>query len=392
MSMNHLLRNLSQKISLLTCSFHASTSAADHCLARALEVAVIGAPNVGKSLLTNQLVRAAVSSVSSKMDTTTQNVEAVITENNVQLVVCDSPGTIGLQHVKATMGRSQDDSILTGPETALQRAEHVLVVQDATAPGDYIHHRVMHLLHRHSHIPSSLVINKVDLVSQRSDLLELTRILTNGRVGGVPIKTDVKVIGRLGAASSALPLHDDAIMSQDEIWQEQFRKLIAKPTHKVSFAETKRLFINIRGWSNFDAVFFVSSLTGEGIEPLREHLKKLSFDRNWRMDEMAVTSRNPQQICVDSVRAALLDTTPSNVAYQLKPKITEWKVDGEVLQILVEISCNKERIGRLLIGKGGRRITEIGKRVNDHMHSLFARQLFVRIVVKHNGKVVEFLN
>ncbi|VDK65662.1 unnamed protein product [Cylicostephanus goldi] len=79
------------------------------------------------------------------------------------------------------MGRSQDDIILPGPETALQRAEHILVVQDATAPGDYIHHRVMHLLHRHSHIPSSLVINKVDLVSQRSDLLELTRILTNGR-------------------------------------------------------------------------------------------------------------------------------------------------------------------------------------------------------------------
>ncbi|CAJ0605470.1 unnamed protein product [Cylicocyclus nassatus] len=388
-----LLRSLSQKINLLTCSFHASTSAADHCLARALKVAVIGAPNVGKSLLTNQLVRAAVSSVSSKMDTTTQNVEAVITEDNVQLVVCDSPGTIGLRHAKATMGRSQDDIILTGPEIALQRAEHVLVVQDATAPGDYIHHRVLHLLHRHSHIPSSLVmINKVDLVSQRSDLLELTRILTNGRVGGVPIKTDKKVIGRLGVASSALPLHDDAVTSQDEAWQEQFRKLIAKPTHKVSFAETKRLFINVRGWSNFDAVFFVSSLTGEGIEPLREHLKRLSFDRNWRMDEMAVTSRNPQQICVDSVRAALLDTTPSNVAYQLKPKISEWKVDGEVLQIVVEINCNKERVGRLLIGKGGRRIAEIGKRVNDHMHSLFARQLFVRIIVKHNGKVVEFLN
>ncbi|VDK56692.1 unnamed protein product [Cylicostephanus goldi] len=220
-------------------------------------------------------------------------------------------------------------------------------------------------------------------------------------------------IGRLGVASGALPLHDDAVTSQDEAWQEQFRKLLAKPTHKVSFAETKRLFINVRGWSNFDAVFFgecisgfsfhwffflhaeqflVSSLTGEGIEPLREHLKKLSFERNWRMDEMAVTSRNPQQICVDSVRAALLDTTPSNVAYQLKPKISEWKVEGEVLQIVVEINCDKERIGRLLIGKGGRRIAEIGKRVNDHMHSLFARQLFVRIIIKHNGKVVEFLN
>ncbi|KHJ92200.1 hypothetical protein OESDEN_07916 [Oesophagostomum dentatum] len=225
-----LVRRLAQKLSDLTTAIHASSKYADSSLARALEVAVIGAPNVGKSLLTNQLVRAAVSSVSSKMDTTTQNIEAVLTEDNVQLVVCDSPGTIGLRHAKETMGRSQDDIILTGPELALQRAEHVLVVQ------------------------------------------------------------------------------------------------------------------------------------------------------------------NPQQICIDSVRAALLDTTPSNVAYKLKPKISEWKEEGEVLQIVVEINCDKERIGRLLVGKGGRRIAEIGKHVNDHMHSLFARQLFVRILVKCNGKIVDLLS
>ncbi|VDM82173.1 unnamed protein product [Strongylus vulgaris] len=68
----NLIRHLSQRINHLTGSFHASSKVADSSLARALEVAVIGAPNVGKSLLTNQLVRAAVSSVSSKMDTTTQ--------------------------------------------------------------------------------------------------------------------------------------------------------------------------------------------------------------------------------------------------------------------------------------------------------------------------------
>ncbi|CAJ0595522.1 unnamed protein product [Cylicocyclus nassatus] len=133
-------------------------------------------------------------------------------------------------------------------------------------------------------------------------------------------------------------------------------------------------------------------LDNETAHERNEHLKKLSFDRNWRIGGMAVPSRNPQQICVVSFLATLLDTTPSNVAYQLKPKISEWKVDGEVLQIAVEINCNKERIGRLLIGKGDRRITEIGKRVNDHMHSLYARQLFVRIIVKHNGKVVKFLD
>lgn len=49
---------------------------------RLLQVAIIGAPNVGKSLLSNQLVRAAVSAVSSKMDTTTKvNTNCEIAEN-----------------------------------------------------------------------------------------------------------------------------------------------------------------------------------------------------------------------------------------------------------------------------------------------------------------------
>ncbi|CAJ0944427.1 unnamed protein product, partial [Mesorhabditis belari] len=54
---------------------------------RTLDVAVIGTPNVGKSLLTNQIVRATVSAVSSKMDTTTKNNEAIVTDDDVQMCV-----------------------------------------------------------------------------------------------------------------------------------------------------------------------------------------------------------------------------------------------------------------------------------------------------------------
>lgn len=87
----------------------------------------------------------------------------------------DSPGTVGLKHATSTMNRSKDDRILSDPEKALSKAEHILVVQvclrrnsifhyyikDVTQTGDYIHHRVLHLLHRHNHLPSSLILNKV---------------------------------------------------------------------------------------------------------------------------------------------------------------------------------------------------------------------------------------
>ncbi|VDK37535.1 unnamed protein product, partial [Anisakis simplex] len=81
-----------------------------------------------------------------------------------------------------------------------------------------------------------------------------------------------------------------------------------KPTHKCGWSETKSLFADIRGWSKFDAVFFVSSLTGEGIDSLREHLFRIGENKAHRFDENTITTKKPQAICEDAIRAELLDS------------------------------------------------------------------------------------
>lgn len=358
---------------------------------RCLQVAVIGPPNTGKSLLTNQLVRAQVSAVSSKMDTTQRNVTASLTEHGCQLVVIDSPGLIGVQHARDVVG-TKGGRLLIDPERAMERADHVLMVQDATATGDYIHHRVLHLLHRHPHISSSLVMNKIDLVQRRSDLLELVRILCNSKVGGEHINVVKSHIGRLGKVSDKtkkINLHLDEEKSADERWQEKYRTLMLKPTHKCSWTETKALFANIRGWSNFGNVFFVSSVTGEGIDPLREHLLKIGENKEHQFDEQMVTTKSPQAICEDAIRAQLLDNLPGSIAYRLNVAITEWQTEGEVLQIVAEVRCPKERWGHYVLGRNGSKISRIGKEVNVAMQNLFKQQLFVRILVKANNRIID---
>lgn len=46
----------------------------------------------------------------------------------------------------------------------------------------------MHLLHRYSHIPSTLVLNKIDLIPCKSDLLRLADILTEGTINGIQVQ------------------------------------------------------------------------------------------------------------------------------------------------------------------------------------------------------------
>ncbi|UMM15723.1 hypothetical protein L5515_013041 [Caenorhabditis briggsae] len=360
-------------------------------LTKCLQLAVIGAPNVGKSLLTNSLVRCPLSAVSSKMDTTTRNISASICTDSTQLVFTDSPGAVSTSHVRQTMkgtSATSGDRVLQDPERALQRAQHILVVQDSTAPGAYIHHRVLHMLHRYSHVPSTLVMNKIDLVMRRTDLLPLVEILTNGQLANnQQITTKPAQIGRLGTSlSSSSP--NSSHQPTDDKWKAQFRELIQKPTWKCSYNDTRALFRTICGWSGFERVFFVSSLSGEGIDELRTHLMNISPDGEWKMDQGMPTGESAQQLCIDSIRAAVLDTTPSNVAYSVQVRISEWEEQGEVLQIVGEIRCQKPRDGSLVIGKGGKRISEIGRRVNEHLHSLFQRQLYARLIVTCNGKLI----
>src|ERR1700710_2350752 len=59
---------------------------------RAGFAAIIGAPNAGKSTLTNRLVGAKVSIVTQKVQTTRFPVRGVAIEGSAQLVLVDTPG------------------------------------------------------------------------------------------------------------------------------------------------------------------------------------------------------------------------------------------------------------------------------------------------------------
>uniref|UniRef100_A0A2K6VXM5 G domain-containing protein n=2 Tax=Onchocerca TaxID=6281 RepID=A0A2K6VXM5_ONCVO len=364
---------------------------------KCLKVAVIGPPNVGKSLLTNKLIKAGVAAVSSQMDTTQKNQTAILTEGSSQLVFVDSPGTVGIKHARQIV-KSPDSRILSDPEHAVEQADHILVVHDATVCTDYILHRVLHMLHRYRQIPSSLVLNKIDQVKQRSDLLALTRVLCNGVVDGKPITVKrhsggqlAKLCGKIRKTSREMSLHTVEEKEQDEQWQEKYKELLQRPTYKCSWGETKQLFANIKGWSYFQDVFFVSALTGEGTDLLRDHLHELGLQKEHIFKQEIVTTKKPVMICQDAIRAEFLNRIPPYIAYALKIRITEWNMEGEVLQIVAEVECKKDRIARIVVGEHGSTIIAVAKEVNESLQNLLAQQLFLRILVKVEGKLFDIL-
>lgn len=64
-------------------------------------------------------------------------------------------------------------------------------------------------------------------------------------------------------------------------------------------------------------------------------------------------------------------------------------MEGEVLQIVAEVECKKDRIARIVVGEHGLTIMAVAKEVNESLQNLLGQQLFVRILVKVDGKLFD---
>ena len=137
-------------------------------------VALIGAPNAGKSTLVNNLVGAKVSIVTHKVQTTRSRIRGIVCRGASQIVLIDTPG-IFAPRKRRRLERAMVEAAWKG---ALD-ADIVSVLVDAARGID---ERVEQILARLSSVASRpiLLLNKIDLVA-KPKLLELAAAL-NERV------------------------------------------------------------------------------------------------------------------------------------------------------------------------------------------------------------------
>jgi GTP-binding protein Era len=135
-------------------------------------VALIGAPNAGKSTLLNNLVGAKVSIVSRKVQTTRQLVRGIVIEGASQIIFVDTPGIF---QPKRRLDRAMVSSAWGGAGDA----DVIGLLVDARRGID---ENVEILLAKLANMnrPKVLVLNKIDLI-ERHKLLALASEL-NGRV------------------------------------------------------------------------------------------------------------------------------------------------------------------------------------------------------------------
>jgi GTP-binding protein Era len=129
-------------------------------------VAVIGAPNAGKSTLVNRLVGAKVSIVSPKVQTTRSRVLGIAMRDQAQILFVDTPGIFAPR-------RRLDRAMVAAAWQGAGDADLVVLLIDAShKQPDEETERILADLKRADR-KIILALNKVDLVKQRERLLTL---------------------------------------------------------------------------------------------------------------------------------------------------------------------------------------------------------------------------
>lgn len=211
-------------------------------------IAVLGAPNAGKSTLVNQLVGAKVSIVSPKVQTTRTRVMGIINKANTQVIFIDTPGIFAPR-------KRLDRAMVSAAWQGAKDAEAVLLLVDATRGGADAIIEKLKEQKRHA----ILVLNKIDLVDKEKLLGLAAKLNESG------VFTETYMISALKGDGTEKLLADLAarlpegpwMFNDDQVSDMPMRLLAAEITREKIFLQLKEelpyaVTVETESWEEFE--------------------------------------------------------------------------------------------------------------------------------------------
>jgi GTP-binding protein Era len=270
-------------------------------------VALIGAPNAGKSTLLNALVGAKVAIVSPKAQTTRSRVLGIAIEGATQLLYVDTPGIFEPR-------RSLDAAMVRTAWSQAEDADVIAVLFDASR--EKVGRDTWSILERlHD--------------AKRNAVLVLTQI--------------------------------------DKVKPEKLLPRIAE----------------LNGKFQFDATFLVSSVTGDGLDELKREFAARVPAGPWLFPEDQLSDLPQRLLAAEVTREQLYHQLDQELPYASTVETEQWE-EFENGDVKISQAITVERAGQkaIVLGKGGRRIKEIGAAARAELTRLLGRTVHLVLFVK----------
>jgi len=269
-------------------------------------VALIGAPNAGKSTLLNRLVGQKLSIVSPKVQTTRSRLLGIATEGDAQLIFVDTPGIFEPR-------RRLERAMVAAAWAGASDADVAVLLVDAAHGIDHDTETIVERL-KSSGKPAILALNKIDLV-RRDKLLALADRLSKS--------------------------------------------------------------------GNFDRVFMISGLTGDGVDDLHGHLAKIVPEGPFLFPPDQLSDAPERWLAAEVTREQVFLQLHDELPYSATVETEGWqeRPDGSVrVEQVIYVRRPSQRA--IVLGEGGKRIKAIGARARAELGAMLERKVHLFLFVK----------
>lgn len=269
-------------------------------------IAIVGRPNVGKSTLLNHLLHQKISITSRKPQTTRHRILGINSDEHHQCLFVDTPG-LNAQFNKA-LNKVMNDTVLN----VIKDVDLVLFVVERFIWNEADQYVLDALAN--AKVPVLLIINKIDLVQDKTELLP----------------------------------H------------------IAELAKKQEFAE----------------IVPVSALGGHNLETIDNLVKALLPEGPFLFPEDQVTDRSSRFLAAELVREKVTRQLGDELPYEVTVEIEKFERVKSVLHIHGLILVDKKGQKRIVIGKDGERLKQIGSSAREDMETSFDSKVMLNLWVK----------
>jgi len=278
-----------------------------------LTVAVLGMPNSGKSTLVNHFVGTRVSAVTHVAHTTRRAANGVVNVDDTQIVFTDTPGVISYEEGRRL---NMDKMQVRAPGRVCASVDLLAVMVDVSrrSTREHVDGNILNILNEYSSLPSVLIMNKVDLVRQKVNLLNYASMLTIDR-------------------------------EKDEWGYKSFG-----------------------GWSKFEEVFMVSAHTGDGLSDLLDFFLRRAYASDWLYSANIHTDTSIEEQIAEVFREKLLLLFKHEIPWKMKQEtqLIDIQEDGTV-RIHQKLTWPKKSQRRYVLTK----IDELTSQAMEELSNLF---------------------
>ena len=133
---------------------------------------------------------------------------------------------------------------------------------------------------------------------------------------------------------------------------------------------------------DFTEIIPLSAIKGINVNDLIKTLKKYLPNDGKYFEDDYVTNQPKSLIITERVREKVLHLTHDEIPHTVTCVIDEYEEDDNLLKASVTIVVDRENLKKILIGKNGSMLKEIGTRARIDLEDYFQKKVFLSLYVK----------